>query len=84
MTDATSNEPSTNAVLSLVFGILAVAGVCPCIGGVIAIVLGTGQKSGVGRAGWILGVIHLAMLAFVLVAALVLLAIGAVGAAVNN
>ena len=51
MTEATS----TSAVLSLVFGILGITGACPCIGSILAIVLGAGDRSGVARAGVILG-----------------------------
>jgi hypothetical protein len=53
---------STRAVLSLVFGILALTGYCPCIGSFAAILLGAGEKSGVGRAGVVLGWVSLAML----------------------
>lgn len=83
MTDSNSNQTSTKAVLSLVFGILAIAGGCPCIGGVIAIVLGSGEKSGVGRAGWILGWIHLGLVALAMVAGVCLLAIAALINAMN-
>lgn len=83
MTDSSSNETTTKAVLSLVFGVLAIAGGCPCIGGVLAIVLGSGEKSGVGRAGWILGWIHLGLLALVLVAGVLFLAVAAVIGAAN-
>jgi hypothetical protein len=55
MTSVSSQEaPSTKAILSLVFGILAFFGL-PCIGSILAIVLGKGERSGVGRAGYILG-----------------------------
>jgi hypothetical protein len=55
---------SLRAVLSLVFGILSFE-ICPCLGGVLAILLGLGERSGVGRAGFILGWISLAIHAFV-------------------
>jgi hypothetical protein len=55
------NEPvSTRAVFSLVFGILAFNG-CPCVGSLLAIVLGWGERSGIGRAGVVLGWISLLM-----------------------
>jgi len=46
---------STRAVLSLVFGVLGITGTCPCIGSILAVVLGAGDRSGVARAGVILG-----------------------------
>lgn len=45
----------TRAVLSLVFAILGVTGTCPCVGPPAAILLGMGERSGVGRAGFYLG-----------------------------
>jgi cytochrome c biogenesis protein CcdA len=78
MTDSNSNQATTKAVLSLVFGILAVTGGCPCIGGVLAIALGSGEKSGVGRAGVILGWIHLGLLVLALIVFAVFLAFAAV------
>ncbi len=70
MTETTS----TRAALSLVFGILAITGVCPCIGSFAAILLGAGERHGTARAGVILGWVSLAlMLATAVFAALLLM-----------
>lgn len=53
-----SKETSTRAVWSLVFGILSFT-LCPVLGGILAIVLGWGETSGVGRVGKILGFVSL-------------------------
>ena len=50
---------SGRAVASLVFGILAITGVLPCIGSFLAIALGVGEETGVGRAGFVIGWISL-------------------------
>jgi hypothetical protein len=55
-----SEQTDTKAILSLVFGILSFVA-CPCIGSVLAIVLGWNEKTGVGRAGFILGWISAAL-----------------------
>jgi hypothetical protein len=52
---------STRSVLSLVFAILGVTGTCPCVGPVAAILLGMGEPSGVGRAGFFLGWVAVAL-----------------------
>ena len=70
-------QPSGKAVASLVFGILSFAGL-PCIGAILAIILGSGEKSGVGRAGWILGWVHLAFFCCVAMLALFVLFLVAV------
>jgi hypothetical protein len=67
MNQASSSETSTRAVLSLVFGVLALSGACPCIGGILAILLGAGEPSGVARAGVILGWVHFALTALILI-----------------
>ena len=66
---------SLKAVLSLVFGILGFE-LCPCLGGVVAILLGWGERSGVGRAGFILGWISLATYAFVALLVLTFVLLG--------
>ena len=50
-----TEEATGKAVASLIFSLLGLSFWCPCIGPVLGIVLGTGEKSGVGRAGFILG-----------------------------
>ncbi len=50
-----TEETTGRAVVSLIFSLLSLTGWCPCIGSVVGIVLGTGEKSGVGRAGLVLG-----------------------------
>lgn len=66
-------QASTRAVLALVFGILGVTCMLPCAGPIVAIVLGTGEQGGVGRAGMILGWITLAGYALLAGLALVLI-----------
>jgi cytochrome c biogenesis protein CcdA len=83
MNESSSNETTTRAVLSLVFGVLAMSGGCPCIGGILAIVFGMGEKSGVGRAGLILGWIHLALIALIFVAVACFVGVAAFVDAVN-
>ena len=68
---------STKAVFSLVFGILAFNG-CPCLGSLLAILLGSGERSSVGRAGFYLGWISMAIYAGVAVVTLVFLLIGGI------
>jgi hypothetical protein len=45
------NDVGPRALLSLIFGLLAFCA-CPCIGSLAAIVLGMGEKSAIGRAGF--------------------------------
>ncbi len=45
---------------------LALAGACPCIGGILAIALGSGQKGDLARVGVILGWIHIGMTAIII------------------
>ncbi len=56
---ASLDRASGKAVASLVFGILAITGALPCIGSVLAIALGAGEESGVGRAGVLIGLVSL-------------------------
>jgi len=78
----TSESPSTQSVLALVFGILSWVA-CPCVGTVAAIALGAGQSDGVGRAGFILGMINLVVLILSFVVFLVVGGIGMIAEAVN-
>ena len=72
-------EPSGKAIAALVFGILGLT-LAPCIGPILAIVLGWGEKTGVGRAGLILGWIARALYAFAAGVLLLLLLVGGVAA----
>ncbi len=57
-------EPASGRdIAALVFGILGLTGFC--IGPVLAIALGMGQRNGLARAGMILGWVGLAMYALV-------------------
>jgi hypothetical protein len=77
-TSVSQAPASTKAVLSLVFGILAFFGL-PCVGSIVAIVLGKGERSGVGRAGFVLGWIGLVLgLLVAILVAIWLLALPAV------
>jgi hypothetical protein len=67
----------TKAVLALVFGILSLE-VCPCVGSLLAILLGWGERSGVGRAGFVLGWISLLIYGGVALLALLALVVGGV------
>jgi hypothetical protein len=73
----------TRAVLSLVFGVLGFE-VCPCLGGLLAILLGWGERSGVGRAGFVLGWISLAVYAVVLVITVVFLLLALIASAAQH
>lgn len=66
-------EVSGKAIASLIIGILSVTGMGCCVGGVLAIALGSGETSGVARAGVILGWIHIATLAILLIIGALLL-----------
>lgn len=48
-------EVTGRAVAALVCSLLGLIFYCPCIGSVLGVVLGLGQKSGVARAAVILG-----------------------------
>jgi cytochrome c biogenesis protein CcdA len=74
--DMAQKETSGKAVASLVFGILGITQFLPCVGPIVAIVLGAGETDGVGRAGLILGWITLAIYAAVALLALVFLGVG--------
>ncbi len=67
-----TEHTSSRAVASLVCGILAWTS-CPVLGAILAIVLGAGERSGVARAGVILGWIHLALVAISVLVVLALL-----------
>jgi cytochrome c biogenesis protein CcdA len=73
-------QASTRAVLALVFGILGVVHLLPCASPIAAIVLGTGEPSGVAKAGVILGWITLAQYALAAAVLLLLLLVGGVAA----
>ncbi|MEX1025831.1 MAG: hypothetical protein WD226_12230 [Planctomycetota bacterium] len=80
-----AEQANGKAVISLVFGILGIAGVCPIIGSVVAIVVGKDlPEDGVAKAGVILGWIGLALTALALLAFFVMLAMGVGLAAVQN
>ena len=51
----TPDSPSTKGVLALIFGVLGILCILPCIGPIVAIALGTGEPDGMARAGMILG-----------------------------
>lgn len=53
-------EASGRAIAALIFGILGLTAL-PCIGPIVAIVLGSGERDGIGRAGFLLGWIALVL-----------------------
>ena len=53
------DDVTGKAVAALIFGVLGLAHFCPCIGPALAIGLGYGERSGVGRAAIVLGAITL-------------------------
>ena len=57
----TEQTTSGRAIASLVFGILGLVGFVPCVGPILAIVLGSGEADGVAKAGVLLGWITLAL-----------------------
>ena len=62
-----TEEVNGKAVAALIFSLAGLALWCPCIGSILGIVLGSGENSGVGKAGVILGWIGVGlMLLFVL------------------
>ena len=69
-------ETSGKAIASLVFGILGITSFLPCVGPIVAIVLGAGERDGVGRAGLILGWITMAIYAAVALLVLAFLVVG--------
>ena len=71
----TSTQASGKAIASLVFGILGLT-VMPCVGPIVAIVLGAGEKDGPGRAGVILGWIALVLYAVSALLAIVFVLVG--------
>jgi len=77
---STSEQPSGKAIAALVLGILGIVQIAPCIGPILAIVLGWGETGGIGRAGLILGWITLAMYALVAGTVLLLVLLGGAAA----
>ena len=77
--DMAQTETNGKAIASLVFGILGITQFLPCVGPIVAIVLGAGEKDGVGRAGLILGWITLAIYAAVALLAVVFFSVGGWG-----
>ena len=76
-------ETTGRGVAALVFGILAVTGTCPCLGAILAILLGWEERSGIGRAGFILGWVALVLQLGVLLLALLWIAIAGAAAGLN-
>lgn len=76
-------EASGRAVASLVFGILGIVGVTPCLGPILAIVLGRGERSSVGRTGVLLGWITLVLHVILACVGLAFLAFGLLVAGAN-
>jgi len=74
------DNPSVRAIISLVFGILGVLFIAPCVGPIVAIIVGSGEPGGVARAGVILGWIALGLYALISALVLALFLIGGVAA----
>ena len=55
------DEASGKAVVALVFSLLGLTAMCVCIGSILGIALGWGEKSSVGRAAVVIGWIGLAV-----------------------
>ncbi|MCZ6597360.1 MAG: hypothetical protein O7B99_06970 [Planctomycetota bacterium] len=68
----TTEEPTVKAIVGLIFSVLAFAW-CPCVGSILGIVLGAGEKSGVARAAVIVGWIGVAYILFAILVTLALL-----------
>ena len=54
-------EVTGRAVAALILGVSGLVHACPCIGPVLAIALGFREKSGVGKAAVILGIVTLVL-----------------------
>lgn len=78
MSSTGGSEPSGKAIAALVLGILGLLQLAPCIGPIGAIVFGWGERSGIGRAGLILGWITLALYAVVSFVLLLLVILGGI------
>ncbi len=78
MSPTETPQPSGKAIAALVLGILGLLQLAPCIGPIGAIVFGWGERSGIGRAGLILGWIALALYAVVGFVALLLVILGGI------
>jgi len=78
MSSPGSSEPSGKAIASLVLGILGLLQLAPCIGPIGAIVFGWGERTGIGRAGLILGWISLALYALLALVAMLLVILGGI------
>jgi len=76
-----AEQTSGKAIASLVFAILGIAGICPCIGPILGIVLGQGERDGVGRVGYVLGWVGVALWAITIavIGVLMLLGVGVAG-----
>jgi cytochrome c biogenesis protein CcdA len=69
-------EPATGRdIAAFVFGVLGLTAL-PCVGPILAIVLASGQKNGMARAGLILGWIALGLYALMAAAAVAFLLVG--------
>ena len=77
------SETSGRAIASLVFAILGIVGVAPCLGPVLGLVLGHGETSGVGRAGVVLSWVALGLYALVAMFAVVAIGIAVVAEIVS-
>jgi hypothetical protein len=71
------DEVSGKAVAALICSLLGLTHSCPCIGAVLAIALGYGEKSGVGRAAFIVGLVTLALDAMFVLAIVILQVVNA-------
>ena len=75
-----TEETSSAGVVAFVFAILGISGMLPCIGPIVAVVAGSGDRTSLGRAGVVIGWITLGIYALVLallaVAGVVALIIG--------
>jgi len=81
MTERKPEPSSPRAVASLVFAILGIIQVAPCIGPIVAIILGNGERGSVARAGVVIGWVTLALYVCALLLGLVLVAFSAVTSA---
>lgn len=71
------SQPETPAsIIAFVFAILGITSFLPCIGPIVAIVAGSGERSALGRAavviGWVTLVMYAAVVVVIAVLALVL------------
>jgi hypothetical protein len=79
-----SQEESSAGIVAFVFALMGLIGVLPCIGPIIAIIAGAGDRTALGRAGVVIGWITLAIYALLLGILLVIGGVALVASIASN